>query len=164
MPEVTYTEDKTIQGQPPTLTVNIHLLPICYLFSFIIPVTVKWSTVESFRSEDEFTSTRFNLKSLRVFSKKNTPRKASSYFFSPKSLYSYLDWRMLSPLQIVKWWNFLHLITCSRHYDILAKTRSKMTTAITFSRQNDAGSRASNTYYWENLVLVVVIVLESKAL
>ena len=25
---------------------------------------------------------------------------------------------------------FLHLITCSRHYDILAKTRSRMTTAI----------------------------------
>ena len=39
-----------------------------------------------------------------------------------------------------------------------------MTTATTFSRQNDAGSRASTTYYWENLVLVVVLVLESKAL
>ena len=31
---------------------------------------------------------------------------------------------------------------CSRHYDILAKTRSRMTTATTFSRQNDVGSRA----------------------
>ena len=50
------------------------------------------------------------------------------------------------------------------HYDILAKTRSRMTTATTFSRQNDAGSRASTTYYWENLVLVVVLVLESKGL
>ena len=30
----------------------------------------------------------------------------------------------------------------------------------TFSRQNDAGSRASNTHYWENLELVS----ESKAL
>ena len=39
-----------------------------------------------------------------------------------------------------------------------------MTTATTFSRQNDAGSRASTTQYWENLVLVVVLVLESKAL
>ena len=37
---------------------------------------------------------------------------------------------------------FLALITCSRHYDIPAKTRSRMTAAITFSRQNDAGSRA----------------------
>ena len=46
------------------------------------------------------------------------------------------------------------MITCLRHYNILAKTRSilKMTTAITFSRQNDAGSRVSNTQYWENLV------------
>ena len=30
-------------------------------------------------------------------------------------------------------------------YDILAKTRSKITTATTLSRQNDAGSRASTT-------------------
>ena len=39
-----------------------------------------------------------------------------------------------------------------------------MTTAIRFSRQNDAGLRASNTQYWENLALVVVLVSESKAL
>ena len=30
---------------------------------------------------------------------------------------------------------------------ILVKTRSRMTTAITFSRQKDAGSRVSNTQY-----------------
>ena len=34
-----------------------------------------------------------------------------------------------------------------------------MTTTITFSRQNDAGSRVSTTN-WENLVLVVVLVSE----
>ena len=39
-----------------------------------------------------------------------------------------------------------------------------MPTAIRFSRQNDAGLRASNTQYWENLALVVVLVSESKAL
>ena len=39
-----------------------------------------------------------------------------------------------------------------------------MTTAIKFSRQNHAGSRVSTTYYWQNLVLVVVLVSESKAL
>ena len=50
-------------------------------------------------------------------------------------------------------------MTCSRHHDILAKTRSRITTAITFSRQNDAGSRLSNTSYWKNLVLVVDLVL-----
>ena len=55
-------------------------------------------------------------------------------------------------------------MTCSRHYDILAKTRTRMMTAVTFSRQNDAGSRVSNTQHWENLVQVVVLVSESKAL
>ena len=39
-----------------------------------------------------------------------------------------------------------------------------MTTATMFSRQNDAASRASTIYYWENLVLAVVLVLESKGL
>ena len=38
-----------------------------------------------------------------------------------------------------------------------------MTTAIAFSRQNDAGSRTNTANYWENLVLVVVLVLDSKA-
>ena len=33
-------------------------------------------------------------------------------------------------------------MACSGDYDILAKTRSTMTTATTFSRQNDTGSRA----------------------
>ena len=39
-----------------------------------------------------------------------------------------------------------------------------MITAATFSRQNDAVSRAYATYYWANLVPVVVLVLESKSL
>ena len=37
-------------------------------------------------------------------------------------------------------------------------------TTITFSRQNDAGTRSSTTKYWENLVLVVAFARESKAL
>ena len=45
----------------------------------------------------------------------------------------------------------------------LAKTRSRLTMATTFSRQNDAGSRARTSWYWENLVLEVVLILESKA-
>ena len=32
-----------------------------------------------------------------------------------------------------------------------------------FSRQNDAGSRASPTYYWEHLLLGVVLVLVSES-
>ena len=39
-----------------------------------------------------------------------------------------------------------------------------MTTATTFFRQNNTGSCVRTTYYWENLVLVVVLVLESKPL
>ena len=51
-----------------------------------------------------------------------------------------------------------------RHHDILAKIRRRMKTIITFSRQNDAGSRKRTTYYWENFFLVVVLILESKGL
>lgn len=42
--------------------------------------------------------------------------------------------------------------------------RRRMTMAITFtfSRQNDFGSHARATQYWENVVLAVVLVLESK--
>ena len=58
------------------------------------------------------------------------------------------------------------LLSWFRQHVIRAKTRSRMTTATTFSRQNDAASRASTTWYWENLVvvLVLVLVLESKGL
>ena len=41
---------------------------------------------------------------------------------------------------------------------ILANIRSRMTKATKFSRQNDACSRVRTT--WENLVLVVALVLE----
>ena len=37
-------------------------------------------------------------------------------------------------------------------------------TATTFSRQNDAGSRACTTYYRENLVLVVILLKVCKDL
>ena len=37
-----------------------------------------------------------------------------------------------------------------------------MTKVSRFSRQNDAGLRALNVVQWENLVLVVALVLESK--
>ena len=50
-------------------------------------------------------------------------------------------------------------MTCFRHYDIRAKTRSRMTTAIGFSRQNDASWPARTTLVLKNLVLVVVLVV-----
>ena len=61
-------------------------------------------------------------------------------------------------------------MTCYRHFDILAKTLRRMTTAITSppapppQKKNDASARVSNTQYWEDRVLVVVLVSESKAL
>ena len=39
-----------------------------------------------------------------------------------------------------------------------------MTTVSRFSRQNDADLHALNIVLWENLVLLVVLVLESRAL
>ena len=59
----------------------------------------------------------------------------------------------LSPLPIAKWKNL---------FPPLRHSRSRMTTAITFSRQNESGSRESTTWYWANLVLIVLLVLESK--
>ena len=53
-------------------------------------------------------------------------------------------------------------MTCLRHYDILGQTRSRMTTAITFSRQNDAGSRGRTISYWKNLVIVVILVTRRR--
>ena len=82
-------------------------------------------------------------------------------FFTRKaSTECYLYWRRLCSLPVSKWQNLSYLITCFRHHDFLAKTRSGMTTTIKFSRQNDDGSRVST-----NLVVVVVLVLrESKGL
>ena len=39
-----------------------------------------------------------------------------------------------------------------------------MTMTTMFSRQNDVGSRMNNTQYWENLMLIVILFSESKAL
>ena len=38
-------------------------------------------------------------------------------------------------------------ITCFRHNEILAKTRSRLATATTFSRQNDVSSRACPVFF-----------------
>ena len=58
--------------------------------------------------------------------------------------------------------NYYRVLHLFRHDNILAKPRSKTTTVSRISRQNDAGLRALNVALWENLVLVVVLVLESK--
>ena len=39
-----------------------------------------------------------------------------------------------------------------------------MMMAITFSCQNHIGSHMPTTWYWENLILIDILILESKAL
>ena len=80
---------------PPTLTVSIHLLAICYPFSFIFPLTVKWSTVESFKIWGGVRVRDLTL-CLCACSLKIHLGKLHLTFFHQKRLYGYLDWRMLS--------------------------------------------------------------------
>ena len=111
------------------------------------------------------TSTRFNLKSLRVFPKKDTLESFILLLFTKKDhtvIYTERSYKPSPNSRMIKRLTIDNLFP--RHFDILAKTRSRMTTAITFSRQNDAGSSLINTQRWENLVLEVVLVSESKAL
>ena len=63
-----------------------------------------------------------------------------------------------------KWQNYYHVLDLFWLDNIFAKPRIKVTTVLRFSRQNDVGLRALNVALKENLVLVVVLVLESKAL
>ena len=88
------------------------------------------------------TSTRFNLKFFGVLSKHIQPGRLHCTIFTWKiSAVIFIgEGFALSRLQ-----NDYNLITYSIHYYILANTRSRMTTAITFSRQNDIGSRKSTT-------------------
>ena len=84
------------------------------------------------------TSTRFNLKFFRLLcTKKKTIASLHSTLFHQISLLCYLFWRRLiiKPFlgrKIIRRLTFYNLFL----HDILAKPRSRMTTAITFSRQN----------------------------
>ena len=101
--------------------------------------------------------TRFNSKLFRVFSKSQHPGKLHCGFFSPEKLArsSLLKEGKPSPERKL-------MKTGLHNYDIFVKTCSRMTTAVMFSRQNDADSGVRKTQYRENLVLVVILVLESK--
>ena len=55
-------------------------------------------------------------------------------------------------------------LTCFDTTAFLQNLGTKMTTVSNFSRQNEADLRAINVVLWENLVLIVVLVLESRAL
>ena len=82
---------------------------------------------------------RFNLKFFRVFSENRYPGKLHHALESPEKL------ALLSLLKEVKPspdHNLIKLVTFNNLFPplrLLANTRTRMTTAITFSRQNDAG-------------------------
>ena len=78
--------------------------------------------------------------------KKWTLRKASLHSFFTRKVNTVIFLEGGLALFLAKWENFHHLITCL-HHCILAKPRSKVTTAIAFSRQNEAGSRARTSKY-----------------
>ena len=94
------------------------------------------NTLDTFRlkGEDDYKNNRFDVKSFSRLVKKKKRHTGKLHYpsFPPETL----AWFLL--LREVK-----HLTTCFRQNDIFTKTRCKMTTFIMFSRQNEAGSRAS---------------------
>ena len=62
---------------------------------------------------------------------------------SPESYFYHISQEKLALSRSVK--EVTRFPPCFRHHDIRTKTRSRMTTVTTFSRQNDAGSRSCTT-------------------
>ena len=63
-----------------------------------------------------------------AYSRKNIkPEKLHCTIFHLKNYCGYFYWRMFSPCSVSKWLNLKDLITRSPHYDILAKTCSRLT-------------------------------------
>ena len=107
---------------------------------FTLPVR-GFYIIESFRFEEDYEYEIW----LNFFASSQNVDFPESFilpFFSRKVSTVTLSER-LHPLAIAKWSNFQYLITCFRHFDILAKTHSRVTTTTTFSRQNDVGSRTT---------------------
>ena len=118
------------------------------------------------------TRTIIDLKYFSRNRKKMTPRKASFYLFflfSPKKFARLFLSNEVTPspdCKMIKLTTFDTPVTYFCHYDILAKTRSRMTRLSRFpTKMTLVHSRALlSQYYWGNLLLVVVLVLESKGL
>ena len=85
-------------------------------FIIIVNLSMEWTKqwpsrtgtrkLESFRFEDAWTSMRFNLKFLRVFSTKGHPGKLTSLLLFTKKVRTvsgYLYWSRLSPVPVAKW-------------------------------------------------------------
>ena len=104
---------------------------------------------------------------VRVFSNIDSFRDSPENFILPfftRKVSTVTLVKEATPSPDRKMTKLLTFDNCFPQFDILAKTRSEVTTATRFSRQNEAGSPASFTSYRENLVHVVVLVLESKGL
>ena len=112
---------------------------ICIFFKEFLRSFLRHQRALYLRTRTATTSTRFNLKCFRIFSKNVQSFTVLFFTWKVSAIIFIGDSLALSRSQN-DW-------TCSCHYDILAKTRSRMTTATTFSRQNDVGSRASTTQY-----------------
>ena len=89
------------------------------------------------------TSMRFDLKFFCIFSNYRHPGKLHCTFHQKKTLFIF--WKELKPFQRRKMIKPLTLYNWFLYHDILTTTRSKMTMAILFFCQNDAGSCASPT-------------------
>ena len=84
-------------------------------------------------------STTLNLDFSLVFRKENSPQKASFYFFSQRKLAWLFILKEVKPFpdgKMMKLHTFDNLFPPTTN-DIRAKTRCRMTKAVTFSRQND---------------------------
>ena len=95
------------------------------------------------------TSTRFNLNVFaRVLKKRHPGKPHLTFFFSSIKLVRLFILKDVKPSLDSRMKELLTFDNSfSRHYDTLAKTRSRMTTSIVFSRKNDAGSLVSTTLY-----------------
>ena len=76
----------------------------------------------------------------------------SLYCFQPRKVYAVVDWRRLISLTITKWSNAANniLVTCFRHCNIFAKTRRRITTTISLSRQKWLWVHARALFSTEN--------------
>ena len=115
--------------------------------------------VETFRFENEkSTITRLEWRFLRVFStgQIDIPETFIVLLIYLNSQHCYLNWRNLNLLPIED-----KILTFDNLFPPLRHSRWNMLTAITFTGQNYAALRASNSLFWEKLALLVVLVPES---
>ena len=89
-------------------------------------------------------STRLYFIFSRIVEKRST-RKASLYYFLPEKLVWLFLMEKVQPFPSCKMTKHLKFDNLFPPYEILTKTCGRMTTAITFSRQNDVDSQVSTT-------------------